>query len=171
MPLATVDDALAWLRSVGAPPRLVQHHALVAEAAAELVDGLGACGYAFDAQLVLLGAALHDAGKLQHPDEMNGPGHQHEPAGHELLRTHGLEWIARFCLSHADWDHDDVPLEDLLVALADKLWKGKRVTALEHRVVSRLAASRDEEPWTTYVAADPVFERIAAQGDERLGRS
>lgn len=171
MPLATVDDALAWLRSVGAPPRLVQHHALVAEAAAALVDGLVACGYAFDSQLVLLGAALHDAGKLMHPGEMSGPGHQHEPAGHELLRTHGLERLARFCLSHADWDRDDVPLEDLLVALADKLWKGKRVAALEQRVVSRLAARRDEEPWTTYVAVDPVFERIAAQGDERLRRS
>ncbi len=94
MPLATVDDAPAWLRSVGAPPRLVQHHALVAEAAAELVGGLGACGYAFDSRLVLLGAALHDAGKLLHPCEMNGPGHRHEPAGHKLLRTHGLEWLA-----------------------------------------------------------------------------
>lgn len=171
MPITTVDEALAWLRSVGAPPRLVQHHALVAEAAAELLDSLEAWGSAFDSKSVLLGAALHDAGKLLHPGEMNGPGHRHERAGHDLLRTHGQGSLARFCLSHADWDRDDVPLEDLLVALADKLWKGKRVAALERRVVSRLAAVRDEEEWTTYAAIDPVFERVAARGDERLGRS
>lgn len=171
MPPTSVDDALSWLRSVGAPPRLVQHHTLVAEAAAEIIEGLGHYRDAFDSAPVLLGAALHDAGKTLYPEEMSGPGHAHEQAGYDLLRSHGLHTLARFCVSHADWDHDEHPLEDLLVALADKLWKGKRVAALEQRVLGCLGGARGETPWQTFVAVDPLFERVAARGDERLARS
>ena len=37
----------------------------------------------------------------------------------------GVEDLARFCVTHARWESDGIGLEDLLVALADKLWKGK----------------------------------------------
>lgn len=164
-------SALALLERLGAPPRLVRHHELVVEAARELVAGLRPFASSFDATLVLIGAALHDAGKILHPEEVTAPGHHHELAGRELLVEHGLGDLARFCISHARWDDDGLPLEDLLVALADKLWKGKRVPALEQRVVDRLSNPSSSPSWEVFTLADEVFERIAARGDERLARS
>ena len=163
-----VESALALLAELGAPPHLIKHHALVAEAADALVSGLGNYAEAFDGGEVLVGAALHDAGKIVHPGEMSGPGHHHERAGQKLLAERGLVELARFCVSHADWDRDDRPLEDLLVALADKLWKGKRVQELERRVVNRLASTVGADFWDVFMTADSVFERVAADGDARL---
>lgn len=102
---------------------------------------------------------------------MAAPGHRHEHAGHNLLAEHGLNDLARFATTHAQWDDDALPLEDLLVALADKLWKGKRVAALEHRIIDRLSARSGTSSWEVFTLADEVFERIAARGDERLARS
>ncbi len=166
-----VDDALALLTELGAPPHLVRHHALVAEAATDLVAGLAEYRRVFDGAVVVLGAAVHDAGKILHPAEMRGPGHRHEAAGRDLLLVQGLPHLARYCVSHAQWSPPGVPLEDLLVALADKLWKGKRVQALEHAVVTRLAAATGAEFWEVFVHADSAFERVAADGATRLARS
>lgn len=169
MAVRDVRAALALLDELGAPPRLLRHHELVVEAARAILDGLGALASGVDTRLVLVGAAIHDAGKIVHPNEMNGPGNQHEPEGRALLTEHGVGEAARFCVTHAQWEHADVELEDLLVALADKLWKGKRVAELERRVVERLAAGQSF--WDVFVRADAVFERVAAGADDRLARS
>lgn len=169
--LRTLDDALALLARLGAPAHLLRHHALVAEAAAQLTAGLSAYSPSFDAEEVLLGAALHDAGKIQHPAEMRGPGALHEEAGRALLEAEGYRCIARFCVSHGQWDDDALPLEDLLVALADKLWKGKRVAELEERVVASIAGHAGEPQWQVLTRVDPVFESVADLADGRLARS
>ena len=166
-----IEDAFTLLADLGAPPHLIRHHELVVEAAQSLLRGLSTFAAPYDANTVLLGAAVHDAGKIEFPDEMHGSGHRHEPAGHALLVARGLPTLARFCVSHADWAHHDVPLEDLLVALADKLWKGKRVPELESRIVARLAASSDANYWNTFMTADTVFEHVASDGEARLLRS
>ena len=76
--------------------------------------------------------AKRNGGKIIHVDEMSGPGHRHELAGERLLIAQGIsEKVARFCVTHAAWDDSDRTVEDLLVALADKLWKGKREEGLE----------------------------------------
>lgn len=167
--LRTVDDALAFLERLDAPAHLRRHHALVAEAAEELIAGLSA--YSFDTGEVLLGAALHDIGKTAFPAEMYEPGSRHEQAGRILLEQHGHPGLARFCVSHGQWDDDRRALEDLLVALADKLWKGKRVAKLEQRVVAALAAQSDEPAWQAFAAVDAVFESVASGADDRLARS
>ncbi|MGH1344810.1 MAG: HD domain-containing protein [Nannocystales bacterium] len=169
--LLTVDDALALLARLGAPAHLRHHHALVAEAAEELIAGLSDFTACFDPQDVLLGAALHDVGKLLHPDEVHARGTRHEEAGRALLEAHGPPRIARFCVSHGQWNCDALALEDLLVALADKLWKGKRVGKLEQRVVATLARSTRAPAWQVFSRLDLVFESVAARGDERLLRS
>lgn len=168
----TVDDALALLTELGAVPHLVQHHRLVAEAATELCDGLVAGGLGrFDRAEVLAGAALHDAGKTLHPDEMHGGGSEHERAGHRLLLDHGVsERVARHAWMHAAWDGLE-ELEPVLVALADKLWKGKRVADLEERAARLLAAASARDFWTAWSEVDAVFEGVAASGDDRLARS
>jgi hypothetical protein len=62
-------------------------------------------------------------------------------------------------------------LEDLLVALADKLWKGKREQELEARVMEMLAKSARREPWDVFEQLDSICEQIAADGSSRLARS
>jgi len=156
------------LRALGASPWLVRHHELVLEAAVLLCDGLA--DVAFDRDAVLAGAALHDAGKVVHPAEQSAPGHQHEAAGHALLVAHGVpETIARFCITHAAWSEGT--LEDLLVAAADALWKGKRNTALEQALVAKLAAVTGASAWTLFDRVDTLCDAIAADGDARLSRS
>ena len=166
-----VHDALALLVRLGAPPRLVRHHELVVEAAREIIDGLGGLASGFDSHVVLLGASVHDAGKILHRGEMDGPGDRHEVDGRMLLLEHGLAELARFAVTHARWSDDNARLEDLIVALADKLWKGKRVAELERRVVERLAESSGQAFWDVFVVADGAFERVASGADERLARS
>lgn len=167
--MQSAQDALGVLSGLGASPWLVRHHELVLEAAMLLLAGLK--GVRIDRGAVLIGAALHDAGKIVHPEEQAAPGHLHEEAGRELLLSHGVPGeLARFCVTHAAWEHSEA-LEDLLVALADKLWKGKREPALEQRVVDRIATLTGEEPWAAFDRIDALCDAIAADGDDRLARS
>jgi hypothetical protein len=169
--LATTQDALALLRSLGASAWLVKHHELVVEAAALICDALEQdLGLRFDRATVLLGASLHDAGKIVHPEEMSGGGSQHEAAGQELLARSGVRAeIARFCVTHASWETDRI--EDALVALADKLWKGKRDDALESYLVTLIAARTEQAAWRVYSRFEALCDAVAADGPERLSRS
>ncbi|PRQ03788.1 HD domain-containing protein [Enhygromyxa salina] len=171
--LETGTDALALLVDLQVPARLLRHHELVLEAAIELTDALARkLGARFDAGEIQIGAALHDVGKLVHPAELSGPGHAHELAGRALLIDRRVpEHLARFCITHANWSSPSLALEDLLVALADKLWKGKRVIELEDRVIEHLAHQTAQPRWRVFEIADAVFERVAAGADSRLRRS
>jgi hypothetical protein len=169
----SADEALALLRTLGAPPRLILHHELVVEAATALVAGLReAFDFSFDDGLVLVGAALHDAGKIEHPAELDEPGSEHAENGFALLTRAGIEpTVARFCRTHTSWQDEKVEFEDLLVALADKLWKGKRDDELERRVCQTIQAATNLAAWEVFDRADRVFATIAARGDQRLARS
>ncbi|RYE94613.1 MAG: NUDIX domain-containing protein [Myxococcales bacterium] len=170
-PLATPADAAALLVALGAGPWLVRHHELVAEAAGELLAGLPRELRArVDERRVWLGAALHDAGKILVPAEATGPGCEHEATGEVLLRQAGVNReLARSCRTHARWDEPDATVDDRLVALADKLWKGKRDGSLEEVIKAEMAPSGDR--WASWVALDDLFERVAAKGPLRLARS
>ncbi|MBV1848723.1 HD domain-containing protein [Catellatospora tritici] len=157
------------LRTLDAPPRLAAHLRLVHDVAwrltAELTRRCPALAYDRDA--VLFGAATHDIGKTTHPDELAGPGHEHERAGARLLEAHGvLPGLARFAASHAHWDQGSTT-EDLLVSVADKVWKGKRVADLEQLLADRVTAAGTDR-WEAFLLVDALLERIAAGADERL---
>ena len=165
-------DAYALLQRLGATPHLLLHLQLVGEAADELIALFGTIGVTYDAKAIELGAALHDAGKIVHPNELSGPGDQHEQAGEHLLLAHGVPArLAHFCVSHAAWDAPGVSFEELTVALADALWKGVRIEALELRVIDAIAERLGVGRWTIYTPMDDGFERIASRGSERLARS
>lgn len=103
---------------------------------------------------------------------MRAPGHAHEAAGEALLLEAGLApEIARMAVTHARWDDPRAELEDRLVALADKLWKGKRDGALETALTSELAARTARAAWEVFAALDGVAARIAEDGPDRLRRS
>ena len=179
--LATVDDcgygatmtgALELLRRLGAPPRLERHVELVGEAAELLLARLGSLGVPLNAEFVRAGVILHDAGKILHPAELDGAGNRHEPDGEALLIEHGVSPdLARVCRSHAQWQQMPVSLEELLIALADKLWKGVRKRELEERAIDRVAASLATDRWSVFLELDTLFEEIAADGSQRLERS
>ena len=158
------------LESLDAPPRLGAHLRAVHDVARELVDWVRTnYGVTFDGDAVLFGAATHDIGKVVHPEELSGPGSEHEPDGYHLLLEHGVgEELARFARTHASWLESVVGLEDLLVGLADKIWKGKRVPELEQLVVQQLAAADGEQPWQVFMALDDELTRLAADADRRL---
>lgn len=65
----------------------------------------------------------------------------------------------------------DCSLEELVIALSDKLWKGKRVESLELDVVDRVANILHKERWDIFPELDLKFEEIASDGHERLQRS
>jgi hypothetical protein len=166
------DAARALLVGLGAPPHLLRHVELVGEAADLLLSGVEPLGLSLDASFVRVGVVLHDVGKTLHPEELERSGADHEPAGEALLLRHGVSpEIARVCVSHARWTDLVVSLEELLIALADKLWKGVRVPSLEERVVQRVAASLSRDVWDVFIQLDDLFERIARDGTDRLERS
>lgn len=170
--LLTAQDGIALLRSLGASRWLLRHHELVVEAAVLICDALEEWGLTFDRDTVLLGASVHDAGKIVHPEEMSASGHRHEVAGRDLLANSAVPAeIARFCVTHAAWEGADCTIEDELVALADKLWKGKRDEALERLLVTRIAALTKQEPWNVFSRFDSICDAVAAGGPERLSRS
>jgi hypothetical protein len=165
-------NALVVLTDLGAPARLLRHAELVGEAAEGLLRAVAALNIVVDGEIVAAGAALHDAGKIVHPAELSAPGHLHEAAGERLLLGHGVApAIARVCRSHAQWASMDPSFEELLVALADKLWKGVRHGELEERVIAEAATRLGAPRWEVFVALDAAFESIAASGDARLARS
>lgn len=138
----------ALLEAVAAPPRLAAHLRAVHDVAWELTGTLDRRypSLSYDRDAVLFGAATHDIGKAIHPAELSGPGSAHERAGHELLLAHSVEErLARFARTHASWTAPDITLEDLLVSLADKVWKAKRVAELEELVIARLTAVSGQE--------------------------
>jgi hypothetical protein len=154
-----------------APPRLAAHLRLVRDVADELTGALAreAPAFSFVREAVLFGAASHDIGKVMHVAELSGPGSAHEAAGYEILRQHGVpEEFARFARTHASWTAPDVTIEDLLVSLADKVWKAKRVTDLENLVVARLAEATGREAWQAFMDLDGVLDRLASDADDRL---
>lgn len=166
------QDAFTLLQSFNAPLRLITHHQLVLEAVDKLLEVLSQINVKCDIRLIELGAALHDAGKIIHPEELDRPGHFHEQAGYQLLLANGVEFaVAQCCVSHAAWQAAGTSFEEHVISLADKLWKGKRETGLEELVISEIAVNVSSDFWEIYSVLDNAFEEIAAQGVVRLQKS
>jgi hypothetical protein len=161
------ETAAELLRDLAAPARLGAHLRLVHDVAWSLTDTLGRRWPAldFDTTAVLFGAATHDVGKVFHPEELSGPGSLHEPAGQTLLLRYGVPaHLARFAGSHGSWHEPGRGTEDLLVSVADKVWKGQRVPALEELLGDRVGGA----PWETYGELDDILQPLAAGAEERL---
>lgn len=160
------------LRSQQASPRLLAHLLMVHDVAARLTDEVHRLWprLQFDAEAVQIGAATHDIGKVLYPDEVIGPGDEHAAAGERLLVQHGFPpEHARFARTHFTWPHDaDPTLEDLLVALADELWRGERDEALEALLTGRIAAAVQDTMWAVFMDLDDVATELAHPGPTRV---
>ena len=166
------DDAYAILDELDAPAHLKNHVDLVGEAAEALLKAMDALQVDINSEFVSAGVVIHDIGKIVHTEEMVGPGSEHETTGQEILLNRGVSAeYARVCISHARWETMECTLEELTIALSDKLWKGKRESTLELRVIDRVAEDLGKDRWDIYPDLDSAFENISSAGHERLQRS
>jgi len=163
------DEAFELLRNLGASDRLLLHAELVSEVAVQLAQLCKSTNASIDITLVEVGAIIHDSGKIIHSNELSEKGNKHEVAGRKLMFENGAsEEQARFCVSHAQFNNMSVSLEELTVALADKIWKGKRVIDLELKFLEQVALSSGKNHWEIYTDIDSSIEVIASDGDNRL---
>lgn len=170
--LKSRKDAYDLLTALKAPDHLVRHAHLVAESAVQLIALFQSLDIGVNFRLIELGAILHDSGKIQHPSELSEPGSLHEQAGQALLLAHGVQpEIARCCVSHGAWSISGVSLEERTVALADKLWKGKREADLELNIIDEIATRLGKSRWDIFDRLDTAFEEIAAGGSDRIAKS
>lgn len=159
-------------RKLNAPPRLIAHLTLVYDVAGKLKSEieLGFPGLPINYDEVLFGAATHDIGKAVFKEELIDSGNRHEERGVELLKKYGISASkARFAYTHANWNSEEnIELEDLLVALADNCWKGKRNEPLESLITAKIAAKIGKESWEAFLTLDEILQRICADADRRL---
>lgn len=169
---ALPPEVRAILAKYAAPPLLVAHLIVVHDVAVQLIEQLAVAWplLVYDRQGVLIGAATHDIGKTAYPDELSGPGTRHEEIGPQLLLESGFpETIARFARTHARWQEDiSVQLEDMLVAFADTIWKGKRDAILEQAIAAQIADQCQEEIWAIYLKLDDIAAELAQGAHERI---
>lgn len=160
------------LRRQNASPRLLAHLLMVHDVAVRLTEAFRRVWprLQFDATAVQIGAATHDIGKVRYPDEVIGPGDEHTVAGETMLLQHGFPpAYARFARTHFTWPHDaDPTLEDLLVALADELWRGERDEALEAILTERIAAAVQDTQWAVFMDLDDIATELAQPGPTRV---
>ena len=168
----TLSDTYQFLQDLGASPKLLLHIKLVGEAANLLVSKLHELEIKFDENFIHLGIAFHDAGKILHPQELITKGNNHETDGEKLLISQGVNpQLARCCRSHGQWQVMECSFEEICVALADNLWKGKRNSQLEELFIQMLARRCHQDYWGLFIEMDSCFEKIASDGDSRLMRS
>ncbi|GAA0451063.1 phosphohydrolase [Actinoplanes capillaceus] len=165
------SEVVGLLVALGAPARLGAHLRAVYAVARDLTGWLGVAHPAvvFDREAVLFGAATHDIGKVLHPEELSVPGTRHEPAGERLLLERGVPArLARFAGTHGSWHGPRAGVDDRLVSLADKVWKGHRVEDLEQLLVRRIAGVSGIAVWEAFLSLDDRLQELAAGADDRL---
>ncbi len=165
-------QVLAILKQQGASPRLLAHLTIVYTVALTLTARFEILfpGLIYDREAVLIGAATHDIGKTVYPAELTSPGSQHEEIGPDLLLAYGLpEHHARFARTHGQWHQKlSIQLEDLLVAFADAIWKGKRDSALENALAEQIATQYQQSIWDVYMKIDDLASDLAKGAYERI---
>lgn len=165
------EQAIELLRRLGAPAQLAVHVELVAEAGEAIISELEGLGVQIDKDFILCGIVLHDVGKTRHPSELSRAGEMHGETGRDILLREGVDpRLARVCVSHISWREAET-VEELVIACADKLWKGKRVADLEEMLTRRVNEELRLGHWEVFTRLDDCFERIAGGCDERLERS
>jgi len=157
-------------QQLNAPPLLVVHLQLVHEAAGKIVLGLRKAfpGLVFDEPAILFGAATHDLGKTLYPEELGASGDKHQEDSPALLISMGVDSrLARFALTHSQWD-ETMAVEDFVVALADKVWKGRGLPDLEAVLAKRIAGQTGLPEWQVFSQLDDILGEIAEGADQRL---
>lgn len=170
--IESIEDALILLNELNAPEKLIIHGKLVCGAAEKIIEKLSTLDISLDYAYIRIATILHDTGKIIHLSELSMPGHVHEEEGEKILIKLGIDPnLARCCLSHSRYNNINCSIEELIVALADKLWNGKRDETLELKVVDSIAEGLGKERWDIFMELDGFFESVAMKGNDRLNSS
>lgn len=154
-----------------APERLIAHLTLVHDVACQITTGLDSLfpSLSINSVIVKMGAAVHDIGKVIHPEELTASGSLHEVAGQPLLMEQGFsDEIACCARSHGRWFTPQLSLEELLVALADTVWKGTRSEPLELKIVDLISRRLNRPKWQVFDGVDCLLDRITKVAESRL---
>ena len=162
-------EILERQRSADFPARLVEHHRIVSEVAGSLAETLSSIGLEIDAERAELMASIHDVGKSVATDELSGAGSTHEEIGVGVAEDFGLPpSVSKICRSHSSKTTNGMDIEEIVVRLADKLWKGKRDSEFEQQAVSFFAEHLGKDDWEVFMEVDKLFEAVAESGHQRL---
>lgn len=86
-----------------------------------------------------------------------------------MLVDYGIkENLARFTITHSNWENENLKIEDLIVSLADKIWKGQRIDNLEEKVIAKISLFTNIDYWTVYLKIDNIISQIINGSDKRL---
>ena len=145
-------------KELAIPPRLYAHSLLVHDVANKLAEAITSTweNLNIDKNSVLFGAAIHEKG------------HKHEQEGKRLLISLGVpEEKAKFAVTHATW-FEKSTIEELIVSLADKVWKGSRIQDLEDLLIEKISTKTKTEHWAIFCLLDSIIEDITKDADKRL---
>jgi len=168
--IAFSEEINSVFQNLEIPQRLYAHLMIVHDVANKLLEEINRTweNLNIDKNLVLFGAATHDIGKTIYTNELSGAGHKHEQAGLQLLLSVGVsEEKSKFTVSHSSWSESST-LEELLVSLADKIWKGSRIQDLEDLLIERISTETKTERWEVFSLLDSIIDDITKDADERL---
>ena len=153
------------------PERLKRHLRIVHATAFEILKQIKIVwpNLKMNQELILFGAATHDIGKTEITVELFESGKKHELTGMTILLNHGFtNEQARFALTHGNWQDENLKIEDLLVTLSDKIWKGNRVDDLEKLIGQKLSSMLICDYWDVYGRLDSILSQIALGADAKL---
>lgn len=150
-----MNPYIQLLKDNGADKKLIKHAELVYEVGERILNKLIEKNIPVDTEVVVGSLILHDAGKIIHPEELTAEGKAHLEAGFKLLMESNIdERIAKSCISHEKWNEMECSIEELVVALADTLWKGERIPQLERIFIDKIWPFTNTEYWTFFLELD-----------------
>jgi hypothetical protein len=164
-------DVLEILNQRQAPILLKKHLTLVYNVCIDIIDKLALTwpNLQIIKKEILFGAATHDIGKIFETKELYQAGNRHEIVGYEFLISKEIsENLARFTKTHGNWTDENLRIEDLIVTLADKIWKGKRIDELEERISKIISNNINADYWDVYTKLDAIISHISVGADNRL---
>ena len=159
------------LEQFNAPQRLIKHLTIVNTTASHIVEQLKTewPNLVLNRKEILFGASTHDIGKAVITDELYKKGKKHESEGFKILKELGYNYEqSRFTITHGNWENQNLKIEDLIVCLSDKIWKGKRVNELEERITNEISELIQTDFWDVSMKLELILEKIAIGSDDRI---
>ena len=165
------SEVTALLKKLNAPERLVKHLTIVHSVTFEIISKFKDewPDLVLKEKETLFGASTHDVGKTKIRSELYEKGSTHKLEGYKMLKDFGYpEELSRFAKTHGNWKNGNLDMEDLIVCVSDKIWKGQRINDLEELICKKLSDSLLLKYWDVYTKLDLIFGTIALEAEKRL---
>ncbi|WP_452598860.1 hypothetical protein [Pontimicrobium sp. MEBiC01747] len=71
-------------------------------------------------------------------------------------------------ITHGNWREDNLEIEDFIVCLSDKIWKGKRDIELDNCIVNKISEMTKINFWDVSTKLELILEKIVIGSDKRI---